>query len=270
MVSRRALLNVTSTKKKDTMLSVNGPIADGIQTLGPTRVVPFASGLGEPNTYLWVASAREPVQSSPSNPAFPADRPTRSRTTCFARMLTEKVELQTQSSKPWTWRRIVFEVKGVELLNYGVGFASGYSLTGIGYARLVGALFGNSASATIRNNLTATVFQGKPLVDWSSLMTAPTDPGRVTVHYDKTLRITSGNDEGVIRNLRFVHPFNKNITYADLEDGGGIEGSPYSTTAKPGMGNVFVWDIFMPHVTAVETADDLFYNPTATWYWHEK
>ena len=139
MVSRRALLNVTSTKKKDTMLSVNGPIADGIQTLGPTRVVPFASGLGEPNTYLWVASAREPVQSSPSNPAFPADRPTRSRTTCFARMLTEKVELQTQSSKPWTWRRIVFEVKGVELLNYGVGFASGYSLTGIGYARLVGA-----------------------------------------------------------------------------------------------------------------------------------
>ena len=49
-----------------------------------------------------------------------------------------------------------------------------------------------------------------------------------------------------------------------------IDGEPWSTSNKVGMGNIYVLDMFKPHDAAIGAEQGLSFNPTATLYWHEK
>lgn len=267
--SRKRILNVATTKKKDTMIASRGTMLDTGRSLGITTVVPDSNGVNVPIPYLFVASGREPINAG--SPGFPADTPTRTRSDVFMRMLAENIKIETGSSHPWNWRRIVFTSKDIGLVTApGDVLVEPFWLNASGYTRYTGALFGDSTSNAIQANIINNVFTGRYLTYWSDMMTAKTDSRRVTVWHDKVISIRSGNDQGVSRVYKKVHVFNKNFLYNDAESGGVIDGEPWSTSAKPGMGNIFVLDIFKPHDAASGAEQGLTFNPTGTLYWHEK
>jgi len=182
------------------------------------------------------------------------------------RGLAENIEITTNDGLPWQWRRICFTLKGTAI-NTVINSSSQSTVlqTSQGYVRVVNTVFGNTQVGAIQSLL----FRGAAGVDWSNIMTAPTDTTNVSIKYDKTVTICSGNEDGMIRNYRRWHPMNKNLVYADDEQGGGETFNAFSTTGKPGMGDYYVIDVFQPR-TGGTSSSVLRFEPTATLYWHEK
>jgi len=114
------------------------------------------------------------------------------------------------------------------------------------------------------------LFTGAYGVDYDDVMTAKVNPNAVTLKYDKVINIKSGNDSGILRNYKHWHPMESNLVYEDEEQGQTINSRTYfSSTGKAGMGDYYVVDILNPHRAATST-DKLFFDPTATLYWHER
>lgn len=216
--------------------------------------------------FPWCATARDPSIASGGNRGTVTDNATRTAQTCFMRGLAENIEITTNDGLPWQWRRICFTFKGKDVFNAITGTGQSLSLeTSNGYVRVVNTAYGSTAVGALQGLL----FRGAAGVDWSNIMIAPTDNTNVSIKYDKTCTIASGNEEGVIRNYKRWHPMNKNLVYNDDEQGGTETFSGYSTAGKPGMGDYYVVDIFQPRVSG--TASSLLrFEPSATLYWHEK
>lgn len=215
--------------------------------------------------FPWAATVRGLDESNTAHGTV-YDTATRTAQTCFMRGLAENVEITTNDGLPWQWRRICFTLKGPALSNVITGTSMSLNqITSQGIVRVVNTAFGNSAVGAIQS----LVFRGAAGVDWSNIMTAPTDTTNVTIKYDKTVTIASGNEDGMIRNYRFWHPMNKNLVYGDDEQGGGEIYSGFSTVGKPGMGDFYVIDIFQPR-TGGTSSSVLRFEPTAKLYWHEK
>jgi hypothetical protein len=106
--------------------------------------------------------------------------------------------------------------------------------------------------------------------DWNNFFTAPLDPTRISVQYDKTISIQSGNQAG--RNVVYNrwHPMNKNLVYDDDENGQETEPSGNSTRGKPGMGDYYVIDMFTSGTPISTETSGMSFSPEATLYWHEK
>jgi len=113
------------------------------------------------------------------------------------------------------------------------------------------------------------LFKGRANVDWNDTILAPVDTTRVSVMYDKTFTLKSGNAYGALLERKLWHPMNKNIVYDDDENGSTEASSYYSTASKAGMGDVFVIDQFYPGAGASST-DLLQFSTNSTLYWHEK
>lgn len=219
-------------------------------------------GSSAPYQFLWCATARTNENGNTTGTKF--DEATRTATTCFMRGLQERVEIQTSSSIPWQWRRILFTAKGVQnALTTGGNFWLA-NLTSNGYRRTVNEVFGVN-----QTSLNGSLFSGAEGSDWDDPMVAKVDARRVTVLYDKIRTIASGNASGVIRRYKFWHAFNKNLVYSDDEVGGQEAASQYSTLGKPGMGDVYVVDIIKPLGGSV-SGDQMLFRPNSTLYWHEK
>ena len=99
-------------------------------------------------------------------------------------------------------------------------------------------------------------------------MTVPVDRTRFKVISDTVITIRSGNDSGVFRTRNKWYPVNKNLNYGDEEIGNQMFSSYKSTTGKPGIGDIYVYDI----ITSLTTATDstLLWAPSTTLYWHER
>lgn len=263
-MSRKSLLNITSRKKQDTMLVVTNTTAStpvgGPQYL--TQTATLVGGL----TYVipWIATARDNTLS-PGSGGTISDKDTRTAMTCYMRGLKERIQIQTNSGMPWQWRRICFTVKGDGLTQR---IESAYRLfyeDSAGWRRLVNNIRSSNMNAALNDVL----FQGTDGKDWNNYFNAKVDRTRVTVRYDKTTSIRSGNAEGMMREYQRWHPMNHNLVYDDEEDGGGIKEQYFSTTGKAGMGDYYVVD-FISAGSDATTADVLTFNPQATLYWHEK
>jgi len=215
--------------------------------------------------FPWCATARNYDQTLTAQGTI-TETSTRTAQTCFMRGLSENIEITTNDGLPWQWRRICFTLKGTLLSNVITGTSQTLALeTNQGWVRVVNTAYGNGAVGAIQGN----IFRGAAGVDWSNIMTAPTDTTNVNIKYDKTITIASGNEDGMIRNYRRWHPMNQNLVYYDDEQGGGKVDSSYSTTGRPGMGDYYVVDIFQPRVGG--TANSVLrFEPTAKLYWHEK
>jgi len=256
-VSNRRILNVSSVKKRDTMLAysnVVSPRNDENTTYANSPAFLQAVTGTTRNTFLfpWVATARGITNTK--------EAPDRNSQTVYMRGLKERIEIQTNSGAPWQWRRICFTRKS-GILATSTTFAP-YHFTSSGYVRTVNQL-------PTTQPFIGDIFDGAQLKDWNDYFNAKLNRDLITVMYDKTVSIQSGNASGILRKFTRWHPMNHNLTYGNEEDGADEAQAHYSTFARHGMGDYYVFDIFQSGYGATAT-DILSFNPQATLYWHEK
>lgn len=255
---------MTSTKKKDNMPSYSNTTPEfpnGGTTYGP-RPATLIGGV----TYIfpWVASARPGADLSGAL-AVPIEDAARTKTVCYMKGLKEKIQIQTSSGLPWQWRRVCFTLKGTLLTATDAPAYRWSLLTSNGMVRILNSVEGNNAGATILN----TIFDGQNQLDWLNIFNAKLDNDVISVKYDKTRILQSGNASGILRNINLWHPMNKNLNFNDDEAGDGEATNRYSASGKKGMGDYYVVD-FIKAGTGAGASDLMTFEPEATLYWHEK
>jgi len=275
-MTTKRILNITSKKKQDNMLSFSNTSSNGNSTALASGSL-YVSGVqsGATATYgmsVYCPTARSLITAGTTNLAV--DVADRTATTCYMRGYKENLRIQTSSAQPWLWRRIVFSTKGPTFTSTSAGDTSPaqkftpYCDTSIGMSRLWFNLSVNNMNSTLSLYNTV-IFKGAVNQDWNDPITAKLDTSRITVMSDRTQAIKTGNEHGHFSERKLWYPMNKNIVYDDDEAGASEVPSYYSTDAKPGMGDVYIVDYVMSSVGA--TASDIInFNCTSTLYWHEK
>lgn len=213
--------------------------------------------------FLWCSTARDRTSLTNDNNASSV----RSSDTVYMRGLKETISLRTNSGETWRWRRIVFTTKDSAVRLTGVTGTAPVAIEASpnGWVRL---LNNQSSNGTNTGLIYAFIFKGMGGVDWLNAMSAKTDSSRISVMYDKTVTLQSGNASGITRQYKRWHPMNKNLTYDNDENGEQETISYFSTAAKPGMGDCYVLDFF--ECNQQTSANILAFQPQATLYWHEK
>lgn len=262
-MTKKRILNVTSRKKRDTMLPWCNVTASS--QIGSTIYNPYAAqitGGGTPPMFIWSPTARDLNRNGGTGSVI--DVASRSASNCYMRGLKESIEIQVTTGMPWQWRRIIFSAKGIQDLIPNTPSFQPYHETSYGMMRTL-----NQPPAATKANIETLIFKGASNVDWNDVIVAPTDNRRVTIMYDKVVSVASGNDDGVMRRYNRWHGFNKSLLYDDDENADGMATNNWSVTGKQGMGDVYIVDYFRSRVGA--NADDiLYFGPNATLYWHER
>ncbi|QJI53415.1 MAG: capsid protein [Gemycircularvirus ansal1] len=263
-MSRKRLLNITSRKKQDTMLVSTNTVAG--TPVGGTTFTNQPALLQGGNTYVfpWLCTARDNTVGTDPGSVFQSSD--RTASTCFMRGLKERIQIQTNSGVPWQWRRICFTIKGDYFTQFNESGYKLYNETSIGWSRVVSNA---GVASNIALALRRVVFRGQEGNDWNNLFNAKVDNTRVSLKYDKTTSIRSGNASGMMREFNRWHPMNKNLVYDDDEDGSKEAESLFSTQGKAGMGDYYVLDIISAG-TGATTSDQMTFNPSSTLYWHER
>lgn len=263
---------MTSVKKRDNMLTyTNSTVASqsGSTTYDATVPAIITGGQGNNGVaaFLWCATARDNTTSSANVKGTTFDTAARTSSTPYMVGLKEAIEIQNATGTPWQWRRICFTFKGPLGLTINTGFAIATE-TSNGYVRVVNQVSGDSGGGQ-QYILFEKIFRGQNTADWNDPMTAKLDNNRITVKYDKTCSLASGNEDGFIRKYNRWHPMRKTLVFDDDELGGGMNARQLSTEGKAGMGDYYVLDLFRARLGAT-TSDQLSFRPEATLYWHEK
>nr|QJB18685.1 MAG: capsid protein [Genomoviridae sp.] len=253
MTSRR-VLNLSSTKKQDNMIPYNTTSTGGNGAVGPYGL-PYTQ-VGQ---FIWCATARDRIGSGDPNASS-----LRTSDVCYMRGLKEKILISTNTGLSWRWRRICFTVKNIVP---PVGTPDSLEVSPNGWVRLIA----NQWATTYGIGMQGLVFRGASGLDWNDVFTAKTDNTRVSIMYDRTRIIKSGNGNGTMISPKLWHPMNKNLVYDNDESGDNETTSTKSTGGKPGMGDYYVMDFIAagPGGTSA-TSDGITFSPEATLYWHEK
>lgn len=252
LMSKRRILNVTSKKKQDNMLvasiSTSGVVSQAATTVPSTAITGFQE-------YIWCATARDRTTAAGGDPNASS---LRESDLVYMRGLKERITLATDSSMAWRWRRICFTKKGPLGLSVTPALE-----TSNGWQRGVYNLSSGDAIT-----LNTSLFRGASGIDWSSPLIAKVDTQRVTVKYDVTRTLSSGNASGKFFRFNHWFPMNSNLMYSNDEVGEGTSTDAFSTTGKAGMGDYYIVDIFQS--IGASATDNLRFEPQATLYWHEK
>lgn len=260
MPSRKAILNVSSVKHKDTMLPL-----DLSAIVGPRLVA-------HNDIILWCATARPLAYSNLSTNVVGSVPLTASRNSqeVFLRGLKERIQITTSTATAWFWRRVCFARKGqfantlIDLTHY-VSLTSPSSTSQLQYQV-------NRNTETLapleRSALVTYLFEGQYGIDWYSYINASLDSKNVRVIFDHTTTINSGNQQGVTRMFSRWHSMNKTMRYNDRETGSDIlEQQVFASPGISGMGDYYVVDFFQ---NSVPNGDTLSFGPEARLYWHER
>lgn len=208
-------------------------------------------------TILFCLSARDKESQLANNTASSV----RESDVIFARGYKERMFARTDTAVAWYWRRIVFSCKGI---SFG---ADSLEISPNGWTRAM-VDYSGTAATTARNALESILFKGTAGNDWLTPSTAKVDTTRVTLHSDRTRILTSGNQNGRYFNLSQWIPLNKNIVYSNDENGEDETTDTHSTSGKPGMGDVYIYDFIT--CSSGSTNDHMIIEPEGTFYWHEK
>lgn len=219
------------------------------------------------SVFLWCATARDNTTSTGGIKGTLFDLAARTSTAPYMIGLKEAIEIQVSTGMPWQWRRICFTFKGPLGLTYDTGTSVATETTS-GWARVVNQISGNQGSGQ-QYILFEKLFRGQNTQDWNDIMTAKVDNTRVTLRYDKTCSLASGNEDGFIRKYNRWHDMHKTLVYDDDELGGGMNARTFSTEGKAGMGDYYVVDMFRARMGSSAT-DQLSFMPESTLYWHER
>ncbi|UOK20966.1 capsid protein [Chifec genomovirus UA13_30] len=270
-MSRKGILNITSRKKQDNMLSFANTNSSGASVSAVAVGGLYVNGTSTYAMTVFCPTARSLTTAGATN--LLVDQADRTATTCYIRGYKENLRIQTSSPLPWLWRRIVFTTKGPTFyLNSSsdtptIKFTP-YSDTSIGMARLWFNLSVNASPNTI-SQMNTIIFKGAINQDWNDVITAKVDTSRISVMSDRTTCIKTSNASGHFSDRKLWYPVNKNLVYDDDESGAAVASNYYSTDAKPGMGDMYIVDYLAPGVGATGS-DVINLNATATMYWHEK
>lgn len=265
-MSTRLLLNKTSQKKRDNMLSytnttAENPFSTTYSALG--AVMRFPVGQTNPGSeffYVWNATAR-PAETSDGQRGSKIDSSLRTSESIYAKGLRERITLETNNSAPWEWRRICFTSKDA-FGQTDPDSSTFFRQTSNGMVRMLSAL---STGSYLQDEL----FEGARNVDWLSVFTAPLSRKNYSIKYDKTRIIRSTNNSGTIREFKLWHPMESNLAYREEQEGETMTESAVSVTGRVGMGNYYVIDMFRKHGVN-DDVSTLTFTPEATFFWHEK
>lgn len=263
---------MASTKKRDTMLTYTNS-TEASQAGGTTyradvpAIVTGGQTVNGAAAFLWCATSRDNTTSNANTKGTKFDLSTRTSSTPYMIGLKEAIEIQVSTGMPWQWRRICFTFKGPLGLTYDSG-TSVATETSNGWLRVVNQITGTQGGGQ-QYILFEKLFRGQNTVDWNDVMTAKVDNRRVTLRYDKTTSLASGNEDGFIRKYNRWHAMRKTLVYDDDELGGVTSPRSFSTEGKGGMGDYYVLDLFRAR-TGSTTGDLLSFRPEATLYWHER
>jgi len=266
-MSKRAVLNTTSRKKRNGMLGWSNTTSSGSpQALQPSPT--YVSSVG--GFFVYCATAQQlDAQSTIANQA------TRTATTCYMKGLSEHLRIQTSTGVPWFHRRVCFTLKGRTAFNTQLAEAVSPPIpygpfvdTSSGIERIWLNQTTNSQPVTTAGQWDI-LFKGTVNVDWNDYIIAPLDTSRVSVKFDKTWTLQSGNSNGVVRERKLWHAMGHNIVYDDDESGDVQQASYYSVDSKAGMGDYYVVDMFQPGAGA-SSPDVLRISSNSTLYWHER
>lgn len=210
------------------------------------------------------------LSNTGTNPNLTINVAQRTATTCFMKGFSEHLRIQTSSGLPWFHRRICFTSKNTLFNNNPVGTTPWTNCLEVssGMQRLMFNMGLNNMAGAI-SNFEGVIFKGLEGQDWNDSLIAPVDTSRVTLKFDKTWTIKSGNQAGTVVERKLWHPMNKNLVYDDDEAGSGETTSFYSVTSKAGMGDYYVYDIISPGIGG-GAVDQCVINPNSTMYWHER
>ena len=206
-MSTRAILNKTSQKKRDHMLSFSNTTASDpfspTFSLGPA-VMSFRAGSTQPSefVFIWNATGR-PAENSDGQRGSKVDVSLRTSESIFAVGVKERITLETNNSAPWQWRRICFTSKD-DFGQRDPDTSDYFRRTSNGMVRLVRA---QNEVTYLQDQL----FEGQRNQDWLSMITAPVSTRHYSIKYDKTRVIKSQNDSGLTHNYKLWHPMRSNI-----------------------------------------------------------
>ncbi|QCX29498.1 capsid protein [Plant associated genomovirus 18] len=264
--SNKMILNLTSKKKRDTM-APNTAYPASTSAISGLQI----QGSDQATMTIWSPTARmlrEVFENDKSS--VPSGR---EETTCYVVGVKERISLLTNTGKPWKWRRVVFTHKGPLPLGEQFEGPRVYStITDVvgrdTYYRTLSPL-----PALSKTQIVEYLFKGQGndnsgIADWTDITTAPMDTTRIKVLHDKVTHIQSGNESGVMRTTTRWHNVRKNIVYGDEEIGGQVLSSAMSTNSRPGIGDIYIFDIFTS--LSNDASDSMAFVPTATVYWHER
>lgn len=273
-MSRRAILNLTSRKKRNTMLQwANTSTVDGGSvTIGPGPLIVNAS-----SAFCIFSPTAMDLSDGTGAVGAISEQAVRTSTTAYMKGFKEKIRIQTSSGIPWFWRRITFCARRPTIFNQfnsadtptqtNNGNTS-YVDTTNGLERLYFNLASNASPAT-RNAIYTILFKGAANKDWADVLTAPVDTNRVDLKSDRSYTIKSGNQSGTVRDFSLYYPMNKNLVYDDDESGDTEVASYTSVQDKRGMGDYYILDLFFTG-TGATSSDLLQLTSTSTMYWAEK
>jgi len=268
-MSKKRVLNISSIKKRNGMLSFSNTTNAGASrtvAAGPAYINGATQG-----KFLFCPTAMD-LDNSSGGPNLKINEANRTSTTCYMRGFAEHLRIQTSSGVPWFHRRICFTTKTDAFLTSAADTPVQpnpyYTETSIGYSRLMLNLNVNNTPQTI-TNIETVLFRGAQGQDWVDSLIAPVDTTRVSVKFDKTWTIRSGNANGTVIERKLFHPMNKNLVYDDDESGQAMTTNRFSVDSKAGMGDYYIYDIFTPGESATST-DLIVVVPSSTLYWHER
>ena len=130
-MTNKRILNLTSIKKRDTML----PAYQNASTVNPQPGAYTVQGSGGGNgggvtMLIWCATARDNTVGSGAGVGNRFTPATRTAITAYMVGLAENIEISTNSGSPWQWRRICFTFRDPSALSttqsYFLEVASGY------------------------------------------------------------------------------------------------------------------------------------------------
>lgn len=256
-VSRRRLLNITSEKKSSARLIFG---------------VSAGASAGTFNNVLVSGTRASLFCPTGQYPTFNKTEQDRTSQLVYARGYSEKIRISCGTSHQWAWRRIVFTFKGnIYGSDTGFGIDSDTVHRGTNngatvYGRVFNELNGN-AYVNIRDLL----YKGKEGIDWFEQRTAPIDTSRISLVRDTTMVLKSLNDDAHVHLMKMWYPLNKNLMYDDDAKGEDEkEGSAYSVRSKPGMGDLYIYDVFFPEFGLDSTSPAMSLNMEGRYYWHER
>ena len=203
-----------------------------------------------------------------------AERTKRNSTSVFMKGYRDNINFSIQGGGSWTWRRIVFTMKGDRFrrlydpedptTTYG-----GFDTVGTTGPAIPRRLLSPMSDA-VANAVEDYIFQGVRDVDWYTPTTAKIDRTHITVLSQEKRSFNPANDTGKVLNWKRWYRFDKNFVYEDYEDNDDVNGGAYSTTARAGMGDVYIWD-YVTLDNPSPTGDASFRTTIqGTLYWHER
>nr|QJB18619.1 MAG: capsid protein [Genomoviridae sp.] len=262
-MTRKRVANIASVKKSDTMQTIS------IRPDGTAFREPFVMNGDKTYVLPWIATWRNFQTSSTNQVKGLRQDSTRSATSCYMRGLKESLQLGTNDGQYWQWRRICFTMKGDDIsVNASTKYRMAYQNEN-GYQRVMNDWNNMKGETPVPVGfIVDPLFKGTRDKDWDDPFIAPVDPLRVTLKYDKTRYLRSGNNFGMLKTARLWHPMNAMLHYDD-EENGGIQNAGTMSVKTHGMGDYYVIDFFRA-ADGSTAGSQLSVRSTSTLYWHEK